>query len=74
MTAALVNLEPGMRVVMRYRLDDGRATDALGELVALTGSHAVVQTKRGAESVPLDRVVAAKQVPPAPEPRRPSTA
>lgn len=74
MRAALVNLEPGMRVVMRYRLDDGRATDALGELVTLTDTHAVVQTRRGEESVPLDRVIAAKQVPPAPEPRRPSTA
>lgn len=72
MSAALVNLEPGMRVVMRYLLDDGRATDALGEVVTITETHAVVQTKRGAESVPLDRVVAAKQVPPAPEPRRPS--
>ena len=68
-----VNLEPGMRVVIRYHLDDGRATDALGELTALTATHAVVQTKRGAETVRLERVIAAKQVPPAPEPRRPSS-
>ncbi len=68
-----VHLEPGMRVVMRYRLGDGSATDALGELVELTDTHAVVQTKRGAQTVPLDRVIAAKRVPAAPVPRRPST-
>ena len=62
-----------MRVVMRHRLDDGRATDALGDLVSLTATHAVVRTRRGEEAVPLDRVIAAKRVPPAPQPRRPST-
>ena len=69
MSAALVNLEPGMRVVIRYRLDDGRATDALGILLSLTSSHAVVDTKRGAESIELVRVIASKVVPPPPRPR-----
>lgn len=69
MSAALVNLEPGMRVVIRYRLDDGRATDALGILLSLTSSHAVVDTKRGAESIELVRVIAVKEVPPPPRPR-----
>jgi len=68
-SAALVNLEPGMRVVIRYRLDDGRATDALGILLSLTSSHAVVDTKRGAESIELVRVIASKVVPPPPRPR-----
>ena len=68
----LPGVEVGARVVMRYRLDDGRATDALGELTTLTATHAVVHTTRGLESVPLDRVIAAKHVPPAPERRRPS--
>lgn len=65
----------GMRVVIRYGLDDGRATDALGELTSLTATHAVVATKRGAESIELDRILAAKQVPPAPtrRPRPPTT-
>ena len=65
-------IEVGARVVIRYRLDDGRATDALGELTTLNATHAVVNTKRGLESVPLDRVIAAKRVPPPPERRRPS--
>ena len=69
MSAALVNLEPGMRVVIRYRLDDGRATDALGILLSLTSSHAVVDTKRGAESIELVRVIASKVGPPPPRPR-----
>ena len=64
-----MNLEPGMRVVIRYRLDDGRATDALGILLSLTSSHAVVDTKRGAESIELVRVIASKVVPPPPRPR-----
>jgi len=68
-SAALVNLEPGMRVVIRYRLDDGRATDALGILLSLTSSHAVVDTKRGAESIELVRVIASKVVPPPSRPR-----
>ncbi len=60
----------GMRVVIRYRLDDGRATDALGALTDLTPTRAVVQTKRGPEQIELTRIIAAKEVPPPPPPRR----
>lgn len=65
----MLALDVGMRVVIRYRLDDGRATDALGELTSLTTSHAVVATKRGPESIDIARIIAAKQVPPAPATR-----
>lgn len=64
MSAALVMIEVGMRVVIRYRLDDGRATDALGELTSLTPTHAVVATKRGPEHIEVERILLAKEVPP----------
>jgi hypothetical protein len=57
-------LEVGMRVVIRYRLDDGRATDALGPLLRIDATLCVVDTKRGPESIALDRIIAAKEVPP----------
>lgn len=60
---------PGLRVVIRYRLDDGMATDALGYVTAVNATHCVVETKRGAVSVPLADVIAAKEVPPPPAPR-----
>lgn len=60
----------GTRVVVRYRLDDGRATDALGFLHMADETHCVVATKRGLETIDLATVIAAKVVPPAPEPRR----
>jgi len=59
----------GTRVVVRYRLDDGQATDALGWLHVADATHAVIATKRGLETVELARVIAAKVVPPPPEPR-----
>ncbi|HEX5729331.1 hypothetical protein [Microbacterium sp.] len=59
----------GTRVVVRYRLDDGRATDALGHLRARDAEHVVVETKRGPDSVALSTVIAAKEVPPPPPPR-----
>jgi hypothetical protein len=61
--------EPGTRVTVRYRLDDGMATDALGYLLSVTATHCVVDTKRGQTSIPLDRIIAAKAVPPPPAPR-----
>jgi hypothetical protein len=66
----LLALAPGTRVVVRYRIEGG-FTDALGELVQAGPADCVVRTRRGEVSVPLEQVVAAKQVPPAP-PRRPS--
>lgn len=62
----------GTRVVIRYALPDGSeagATDALGDLTALTGETCTVETKRGPEVVRLADVIAAKPVPPAPAPR-----
>ncbi len=57
--------ELGTRVVVRYRLPDGRATDALGILRQLNEVTAVIETKRGLETVPTADVLLAKAVPPA---------
>lgn len=59
----------GTRVVVRHRLDDGMATDALGWLHTADETHCVVATKRGLETIELARVIAAKVVPPPPERR-----
>ncbi len=64
MNADLV-IEPGQRVVVRYRLPDGRATDALGILLSASETHLVVDGKRGVETIAVADVIAAKPVPPA---------
>lgn len=56
---------PGHRVVVRYLLPDGQATDALGELVSVTAEAVVVETRRGTVRIAGDTIVAAKEVPPA---------
>ena len=61
--------EPGRRVVVRYLLPSGQATDALGELLSADAVTVVVDGKRGIERIPVTAVIAAKEVPPAPEPR-----
>ena len=61
--------EPGTRVVVRYLLPDGRATDALGELLSAEPDVIVVDGKRGIERIPRGALIAAKAVPPPPEPR-----
>ncbi|MDR6413719.1 hypothetical protein [Pseudarthrobacter sulfonivorans] len=61
---------PGTRVVVRYRIDGG-LTDALGHLVATDDGGCTVRTRTADVVIPLDLVVAAKEVPPAPE-RRPA--
>jgi len=53
-------------VVVRYRLPDGRATDALGTLLSATETHLVVDGKRGVETIAVAEVIAAKRVPPPP--------
>jgi hypothetical protein len=58
----------GTRVVVRYRIDGG-FTDALGDLLECGESECTVRTRSSDVGIPLDLVVAAKQVPPAP-PRR----
>lgn len=59
----------GTRVVARYLLADGRATDALGYVRSRDATHVVIETKRGREAVVLATVIAAKEVPPPPAPR-----
>jgi hypothetical protein len=59
----------GVRVVARYLLADGRATDALGYIRSRDAEHVVIETKRGLQAVPLTAVIAAKPVPPPPAPR-----
>ncbi|WP_285248731.1 hypothetical protein [Pseudarthrobacter sp. efr-133-R2A-89] len=60
----------GTRVVVRYRIDGG-LTDALGHLLACDAGSCTIRTRRADVVIPLERVVAAKEVPPAP-PRRPA--
>lgn len=62
-------IRPGMRVVVRYRLPTGQATDALGYLTAATETQLVVDGKRGVETIAVTDVIAAKEVPPPPAPR-----
>lgn|GEM_PF-1078566 len=66
----LRSLAIGTRVVVRYRLDDGRATDALGYMSSVEDNEVVVQTKRGGMVIGLAYVIAAKRVPPPPESRQ----
>ena len=63
--------QPGHRVVVRYLLPSGQATDALGELLSADASTVVVDGKRGLERIPRGAIIAAKEVPPPPAPRRP---
>ena len=46
-------------------------TDALGHLVTCDAGACTVRTRQADVVIPLERVVAAKEVPPAPERRRP---
>lgn len=64
----LAGTAPGTRVVVRYRIEGG-LTDALGDVVSVTGGECTVRTRRTDVVIPLALVVAAKEVPPAP-PRR----
>ena len=56
----------GMRVVIRYRLPDGMATDVLGFVSASDETHVVVASMRGLDTIALDTVIASKEVPPPP--------
>jgi hypothetical protein len=58
-------------VVVRYRIDGGGLTDALGHLVRTDGAGCTVRTRQADVVIPLQLVVAAKEVPPAPQ-RRPA--
>ncbi|GAB3153193.1 hypothetical protein GCM10027058_21350 [Microbacterium neimengense] len=61
--------EPGGRVVVRYLLPTGQATDALGELLSADEETVVVDGKRGVVRIRRIDIVAAKPVPPPPAPR-----
>ncbi|WP_375385990.1 hypothetical protein [uncultured Microbacterium sp.] len=65
----VTGLQPGMRVVVRYLLPTGQATDALGMLLQADAVTLVVDGVRGIETIAVADVVAAKEVPPPPEPR-----
>lgn len=60
-------------MVIRYVAGerDGRPlfTDALGDLVGASDTELTVRTRKGLVTVPVDRVVAGKRVPPPPVPR-----
>ena len=56
---------PGRRVVVRYLLPTGQATDALGELLHADATTVVVDGRRGVERIAVADIVAAKEVPPA---------
>ncbi|CAN5264467.1 hypothetical protein BH11ACT2_BH11ACT2_15370 [soil metagenome] len=59
----------GTRVVIRYSLPTGQATDALGYLSGADDRACVVATARGLVTVDYATVIAAKEVPPPPAPR-----
>lgn len=61
--------EQGTRVVVRYLLPSGQATDALGILLDVDERVVVVDGKRGVERIPRGAIIAAKAVPPPPAPR-----
>ncbi|MFW5472265.1 GNAT family N-acetyltransferase [Knoellia sp. CPCC 206450] len=77
MPAPLDAVRIGARVVVRSRLDPRREaphdgpsmTDAVGTLVSRTDTEVVVQTRHGEVTIPRDRIVAAKEVPPRPSRR-----
>ena len=56
-------------MVVRYRIAGGGLTDALGLLVDADEGDCTVRTRQADVVIPLELVVAAKEVPPAP-PRR----
>jgi hypothetical protein len=60
---------PGKRVVVRYLLPTGQATDALGILLSADAETLVVDGKRGIERIAVSTVIAVKEVPPPPPPR-----
>lgn len=67
--AFLRSAEPGTRVVVRYRFEDG-LTDALGYLRHRDDGGCTVDTRRGEVTIAYDAVTLAKSVPEPPA-RRP---
>lgn len=54
----------GQRIVVRYRLPDGRATDVLGVCTTFTADHLEVDSDRGSVTIARADVVTGKPVPP----------
>ena len=75
MSADVSNLPLGSRVVVRWRLETpdpatgATLTDAVGTLVARDAQSVRVETSRGVVTIELERVTAAKEVPPKPSRR-----
>lgn len=76
-TDFLDSLDPGTRVVLRYRLSPGeqgqageQVSDALGYLLAVDEHFVTVQTRGGDVQVSRAAITHAKRVPPPPERRR----
>jgi N-acetylglutamate synthase len=60
-------LPVGTRVSIRRRLPDGRATDAVGDMLASDAEGCTVRTRRhGDQRIRWQDVVAGKPVPPPP--------
>lgn len=57
---------PGTRVVVRFRLPDGRASDAVGPIQRVDDTEVVIETRRGLSTIGLVDVLLAKEVPPPP--------
>lgn len=57
--------EVGDRVVVRRREEDG-FYDALGYLLEKTPHYVVIQTRKGNVTVPANKMVTGKKVPPPP--------
>ena len=62
----------GTRVVVRYTLhgEAEGATDVLGYLSAVDATDCVIASAKGLVTVALADVIAAKEIPPPPAPRR----
>ncbi|MEO6021083.1 MAG: GNAT family N-acetyltransferase [Knoellia sp.] len=77
MSAPFDAVQIGARVVVRWRLEardrpgpsGPTLTDSVGELVARSGQHVTVATQRGDIVIALNRIVAAKEIPPKPSRR-----
>lgn len=72
MSSDVRSLPLGSRVVVRWRLDapdpisGATLTDAVGTLLTVDDAQVTVETARGTVDIPLERVTAAKEVPPKP--------
>jgi ribosome maturation factor RimP len=71
MEVRITSDDVGGRVVIRHRRADDQVTDVLGTLEAADDDSFTVRTSSGETvSVPRDRALAAKTIPPSPARRR----